>query len=149
MIILTYAHEQIIQFYCVSVSIPYYEPKNDGKRNYSKLDHCLFCNKVIKSKVSTHYLNSHTSEEKVRQAKLLPESPERNKILLELENRGNYKHNVKVICFELPAVDLLHFFKAGVKCRVLVLEHLPMHHQGGVCICYSVWLIKPIQNLND
>lgn len=80
----------------ISVSVPYYTPKENGKRKYGKLDYCLFCEKVYKSKISTHYTNLHTSEEKVKQALLVPEGPERNKLLLELENRGNYRHNVKV-----------------------------------------------------
>ena len=46
-----------------------------------------------------HYINVCYDDEKVKEAILLPKgSAGRRQILLELENRGNYQHNVKVIC---------------------------------------------------
>ena len=74
--------------------------KVGGKRDYRKTNYCLFCKHPFTSKISSHYISIHSSEEKVKSAILHPvKSKERKTALLEIENRGNFKHNVAVSIF--------------------------------------------------
>jgi len=77
--------------------VPTYSEKDDGKRDYKKINYCLYCHRAFTSKISAHYMNIHADEERVRKALLFSKgSADRKKCLLELEHRGNFVHNSKV-----------------------------------------------------
>ena len=75
-----------------------YSAKEDGNRNYRKINCCYFCKRKFTSKISDYYLNIHVDEEEVRKIRLMEVgSSERKTALMKLENRGNFQHNVKVV----------------------------------------------------
>ena len=42
-----------------------------GKRSYRKVDYCVYCEKAIFSKISTHYINVHRDEDDVNELMML------------------------------------------------------------------------------
>jgi hypothetical protein len=68
------------------------------KQVYDKTHFCTFCGAKIRSKIARHILTVHKKEEKVRDVLLLPKrSKERMRLLHNLSNEGNFKHNISVI----------------------------------------------------
>lgn len=79
-----------------AVTVPVYR-KRGAARNYQKPEYCFFCKKMVKSKISKHYLGVHITEERVQQIVLLPvSSKERKLAMLKLQNDGNFQHNCEV-----------------------------------------------------
>ena len=66
------------------------------QKNYSRLDYCYFCDKVVKYRVSKHYTAVH-GDEKVMREILKKPAKEKVKELAKMQNLGNFKHNRKVI----------------------------------------------------
>ena len=71
--------------------------KDGCKNRYDKFHYCLFCEKKL-SKIARHLLSVHKSHPRVLPISMLPKrSKERICMLQELENMGNFTHNVKVL----------------------------------------------------
>jgi hypothetical protein len=68
--------------------------KKDGKKNYSKVDYCYYCEKPVKYKMSRHLKKVHREENAVIEALRLPSQTARKMVLLQ--NMGNFKHNTQV-----------------------------------------------------
>lgn len=78
------------------MTVPVYEKKSSGARNYKKDDYCFYCEKHFQSNIRTHYINMHPNEDLVSEATgLALESKERRKMFFKLQQLGNYKHNCK------------------------------------------------------
>jgi hypothetical protein len=56
----------------LAVTVPVYCKQADKKRNYRKVDVCLFCKKKFVSKIRMHYLNIHADKERVADIVLKP-----------------------------------------------------------------------------
>lgn len=94
----------------VLVIVPIYEKKDNG-RNYSKTDHCYYCNKVIGSKISKHLLKMHTDRVAVQE--IIQSSGEhRGKLLYKLQQLGNYKHNTEVYWSILAKSSVKHYTRS-------------------------------------
>lgn len=72
-----------------AVSIPLYSAEEDP--------YCLYCDRPFTSKISPLYLNMQIDKDEANSARMLPLGfVERRRVLLELENRDNYKHITQV-----------------------------------------------------
>ena len=74
-----------------------YVPHEDGRRNYSKVDYCLFCGRGFAASLRSHLLSSHRNEPRVQEVEEIPlKSKERKHAFMLLRNEGNFLHNTKV-----------------------------------------------------
>ena len=111
------------------MTIPKYNEKEGGKRDYRKTNYCLVCKRSFTSKISAHYINIHYNHEKVKRAMLCPTGSKERKIaLLELENRGNFVHNVAVsIEFKLSLIYFLNNYQNLLMFKNLYLTSCMSH----------------------
>ena len=104
----------------ISVTVPVYEKRDGGERNYKKIDVCLYCEKEMKSKISVHYLSVHITETRVAAIALLPvKSKERKKQLARLQIDGNTQHNYRVCIHFLGSKSYL--YNIGVMALIFYL----------------------------
>lgn len=82
----------------VPVAKPNSKNRCRPKNSIKKINVCFYCETHISSKISRHLLNVHKNEEEVKAiATLQKRSAERMSRLKQLENEGNFKHNIKVL----------------------------------------------------
>lgn len=82
-----------------SVTVPVYVKKGDDKRNYVKVDWCLYCEGKITSRISKHNISMHSERSLVKEierCKADLNKKKKEKLMYKLQQLGNYKHNVKV-----------------------------------------------------
>ncbi|XP_067941760.1 uncharacterized protein [Watersipora subatra] len=78
------------------VTLQVYTAKEHGSKNYTRIDYCFYCEKAVKSRISRHYARKHSERSAVQEAlKLL--GHQRQRAFAKIQNRGNFKHNMKVL----------------------------------------------------
>lgn len=88
------------------MTVPVYQKKADGKRNYHKLDYCYYCEKKVPSKSSKHLLSRHTDREGVKEIIRSESRQERKRLLYKLQQLGNYQHNTQVFSRFREIIDI-------------------------------------------
>ena len=83
------------------IHIKYYKQKQKGVRDYSKLNCCLYCGKLLEVVIARHYFSQHSDRPAVAQILALNNDSEENrerrdKLLKLLRYKGNFYHNEKV-----------------------------------------------------
>jgi len=100
----------VIYFFIIPVRIETYDLK-DGKRDYSKTVYCIYCKNKYSSKISSHLLNVHPNERRVREVQDLPlKSIFRKLALQKLQKEGNFQHNAEV------CICTTHVLWFGISC---------------------------------
>ena len=85
--------------FCSTVSLQTYQGKNE-KRDYAKMNYCLYCEGKYISKISKHLMAVHRNEDGVKAAMGLPVGSKARKMAFsKLQNEGNFQHNCKVCGF--------------------------------------------------
>ncbi|XP_064630705.1 uncharacterized protein LOC135494501 [Lineus longissimus] len=121
------------------ITVPQHSDSKSEKRNYSKSDYCLYCERRYQSKISVHYLAVHCNESDVKSALMAPvKSVERKNALLLLQNRGNFKHNAK--CIELGEGEFVVSRRPSEKRDRKAHDFLPCEYCVGFFLKDSLWL---------
>lgn len=95
-----YCADVQLNVFLLSVEVAAYLPKPSGKRNYSKMNICYFCERKVKSAISKHYLAVHPNQELVKDIINASGKPRRT-LLYKLQQLGNFHHNCKVTYFHI------------------------------------------------
>lgn len=77
-----------------TVTVPHHQAS--GKRNYTHPQACLFCKKIISSKMRRHYLSVHTDRSLVQKIISEKEKHQKDMKINHLINKGNFQHNAEV-----------------------------------------------------
>lgn len=83
-----------------TVTVPVF-PGAKEPNAHSKADHCLYCEQVIRSRISKHLLNIHQEQPEIKEA-IQVEGKQRQDKLYKVQCLGNFKHNVKVSTHTFP-----------------------------------------------
>ena len=76
-----------------------------GRRTYSKLAYCFYCEKEFRSKIKGHYVRKHSDQPDVKKIILCKVKSQRDALAKNIEYLGNYKHNIKVIYLKYFKVE--------------------------------------------
>ncbi|KAL3841896.1 hypothetical protein ACJMK2_019987 [Sinanodonta woodiana] len=116
------------------VFVPGVSKKDDGRRIYNKELACLYCGKLLKHRLKSHLATQHSEEKEV--ASLLACSKmEQDKGFQLIKNKGNFKHNIKVL--EQGEGKLIVVRRSTQSSRNV--EYLPCIHCMGFFRCEDLW----------
>ena len=125
----------------LTVMVPAYEPKGT-KKNYSRADYCYFCKKFLLSRISSHYVRAHATEEIVKNILRL-EGKRKAVQLYKLQQLGNFHYNCHVRMHILtlhsnkPFICFNCFFQIWKFPTLRQRRHL---QYWGCCLWLCCWL---------
>lgn len=125
----------------LSVRVPVYKSK-DSARNYSKADFCYYCDRKLDSKISKHYLRTHTDRDLVKQIIMTePGSGLKKKLLYKLQQLGNYKHNRQVYLSIIIIIILI--IRLIIIVRIYSKNNNKIITTDNKKMCDLIWCLYP------
>ncbi|XP_026195542.1 uncharacterized protein LOC113148187 isoform X2 [Anabas testudineus] len=119
----------------VTVTVKTCKKKEDNKRSWDKKHYCLYCGQPH-SKISRHLQRKHTEIKDVAYAFSFPLGSSERKVLLEqLRNKGDFKHNAKVL--KKGRGELVTWKQPSEKASPQ--DYLPCRHCFGMFAKRDLW----------